>query len=87
MTMNDDLDPFEQNGLEGGRPGNPVEPVRSPPLSLGEFARLARKRRVLVVQSDDADRAQDRLAQPAQAEEQQQDADDDLQRPDRNGVR
>ena len=65
--------------------------IQSNPCALaafgfGQFARLARKGGVLVVQSDDPDRAQDRLAQPAQAEQEQQDADDELQGADRNGA-
>ena len=54
-------------------------PCASPPLGFGQFACLALKGGVLVMQSDDSDRAQDRLAQPAQAEQEQQDADDELQ--------
>jgi hypothetical protein len=48
-----------------------------PPIQSNPCA--SREGGVLVVQGDDADGAQDRLAQPAQAEHEQQDADDELQ--------
>ena len=81
-----DLDPLQQHGLEGGRAGDPVQPVRPPLWGFGQCARLAREGGVLVVQSDDSDRPQDRLAQPAQAEHEQQDADRELQGVKRNGA-
>ena len=81
-----DLDPLQQHGLEGGRAGDPVQPVRPPLWGFGQCARLAREGGVLVVQSDDSDGAQDRLAQPAQAEHEQQDADCELQGTKRNGA-
>ena len=56
--------------------------VRSP--AFAQFARLPREGGVLVVQRDDPDRAQNRLAQPAQAEQEREHADDELQRADGN---
>src|SRR5205814_890742 len=76
--------PLEQHALEGER--EPV-PVDSRPLdvrgALG-FGELPREDRVLVVQGLVPARTQDRLAQPLQAEDEQERADDDPQPAERD---
>ncbi len=74
-----DLDPFHEHDLERGQAADPVEPMRLSPPGFAQFARLPREGGVLVVQGDDSDRAQDRLAQPAQAEQEREHADNELQ--------
>ncbi len=78
----DDFQPLEQDRLEAREPGEPVE-ARA---VLAQLSGAGGKRRRFVVQRDDSRRAQDRLAQPAHAEEQQKDADDQLQKMERNTV-
>jgi hypothetical protein len=53
---------------------------------LAQFCRLGGECGGLIMQRDNARRAQDRLAQPAQAEQQEQDADDELQRMQRDTI-
>ena len=45
-----DFNPFQQHRLERGQAGDPVEPLRLPPRGFRQFARLALKCGVLVVQ-------------------------------------
>jgi len=71
---------LEEDALEGDDEGDPVQ--AEPALVAGRARGLAlfAERLVLVVQRLEARRAQDRLAQPLQAEDQQQGADHELQR-------
>ena len=55
-------------------------------LLLAEFGGLAGKSRRLIVQGNDARRAQNRLAQPAHAEQQQQHPDGELQEMQRDVI-
>ena len=80
-TMNATSRPFEEHALERDRERVPVV-CRS--LAVGAEQRdLGFVDRVLVVQRLQAARAQDRLAQPLQPEDQQHRADDESQRVDR----
>ena len=71
MTMNTTSIPSSSTALNAVTPAIQSNPRRLPRAASAQFARLARKGGVLVMQSDDSDRAQDRLAQPAQAEHEQ----------------
>ena len=79
-----DLEPLEQHALEREDEAVPVEAgpldVRGA-LRVGE---LAREDRVLVVQRLEAARTEDRLPQPLQPEDEEQSADDEPQRVERN---
>src|SRR3546814_9714801 len=79
----DHLETFEKNRLEGGDAGDPVQGGFAAPRLLAELSGLGGEDRVLVVQRDDAGRPESCLAQPADAEPQQQDADDQLQQVER----
>lgn len=79
-----DLKPFEQDSLEAGQPGQPIEPYRAAPRQYMQLRGLCLKNSVLIVQRDYSSGSQDRLAQPAHAEEQQQDANHHLQRAERH---
>ena len=76
----DDFEPFEYHGIEGGGEGAPIVPVRR--RAARERGRLTLEDRSFVVKCDRAAVAQNRLAQPAQPEEEQQHAHDQLQRVD-----
>ena len=82
---NDDehhFDPFEQHRLEGG-PARQI--VGTTVIGLPpQRGSLLGKGLVFVVQRDDADAAQDRLPEPAHAEQDQKHADHELQNGDRN---
>ena len=81
-----DLEALEQDALERDRERVPVEPGRSArPAARGLLALLA-EGLLLVVQRLVAARAQDRLAQPLQPEDEQQRADDQPQRVDRDSA-
>ena len=75
-----DFQPFEDDGLERREAGDPVGAGLPPVGLVAKRSALPGKDRVLVVQGNEAGGAQHRLAQPAQAEEQQEDADDELQK-------
>ena len=80
----DDLEPLEQHALERDGERVPVEAETSfVPGRRGLLALLA-ERLVLVVQILEAARAEDRLAQPLQSEREQQRADDEAERVDRD---
>ena len=66
-----DLEPFEQHALEGDRERVPVETGALAGAACGLGA-LLREDRLLVVQGLVPARAQDRLAQPLQAEDEQE---------------
>ena len=74
-----DLEPFEQHALERDREGVPVETQAEVAGGVVRGFRLRHEGLVLVVQSEAAAAAQNRLAQPLQPEGQEQDADDELQ--------
>src|SRR5206468_2971780 len=80
----DNLQPLEHDGLEGGRDrdGVPSDIAREcfPAQSVGLLSEGFR----LVVERDGAGRSQDRFAQPAHAEEQKQDPDHKLEHGDRD---
>ena len=84
MTMNATSIPSMSTVLNAVKPPIQSNPCACSPPGFAQFARLARKGGVLVVQGDDSDRAQDRLAQPAQAEQEREHADDELQGADWN---
>ena len=79
-----DLEPLEQHALEGEREAVPVDPGALDVRRAACLRELAREDRVLVVQRLVARRAQDRLPQPLQAEDEQQRADHEPQRVDRD---
>jgi hypothetical protein len=78
--MKHHLESLEQDGLECRHAGGPSARGGRTAASA---AVLGGEGGALVVQRDDAGGAQDRLVQPAHAEEQQQDADDQLQQLER----
>ena len=84
MTMNDDLEPLEQHALEGDGERVPVDPVAGALAGRRGRALLLPERLGLVVLGLEAARAEDRLAQPLEPEDEQQAADDEPQRLDRD---
>ena len=81
-----DLGAFQHDRLEGGRTGDPVAPRNAPAARVGQARRLLGEGKLLVMQGDDARGAQNSLAEPAQAEQQQKNADDELQVLERHAV-
>ena len=75
-----DLESLEQHALERKREAVPVEAGALDLRGAARFGELLREERVLVVQRLVAAGAQDRLAQPLQAEDEQERADDEPQR-------
>src|SRR6266542_4607451 len=73
-----DLGALEQHGLVGDRGADPV-PFRLAQALRPELSELALVDELFVVQRDDAGEPEDRLAQPAHAEQQQERPDDALQ--------
>ena len=78
-----DLDALEHDDLERGRDPDPVPAARRPPVAAQRL-RLAGEGGRLVVERDHAGRAQDRLPEPAQAEEEDQRPDRELHEPERD---
>ena len=70
---------FEKHGLEAGERSEPIEPRLVAAGLLAQFRRFGREGRGFIMQRDDAGGAQDRLSQPAHAEQQQQDTNRELQ--------
>src|SRR5204862_63633 len=79
-----DLEALEQHALEREREAVPVEPRALLVRSRLRLRDLAREDRILVVEGLVAARAQDRLAQPLQPEREQQRADEEAERRDRD---
>ena len=77
---------FEKDRLEGRDSRDPVEPRLAAACLFAQFRGLGRERRRLIVERDDARRAQDRLSQPPHAEQQEQDANDELQEVQRHMI-
>jgi hypothetical protein len=83
----DHFKPFQQHRLEACETGQPVEPLLVSPRLFAQFCRFAGEGGCLVVQRNDSGRAQYRLAQPAHAEQQEQNANRDLQHIERHAIK
>ena len=86
MTMNTTSSPSSSTALKAARPAIQSSEACLRRASAGEVLGLGRERRLLVVQGDDARRAQDRLAQPPHAEQQEKHADHELEQVQRHAV-
>jgi hypothetical protein len=82
-----DLQPFEHHGFEARKPSQPIERHFVTTRLIAQLLRLGSEGYRLIVQSNDSRGAQNRLAQPARAEHQQQDTDDELQQVQRNPIK
>ena len=82
-----DFEPFEQDPLECGQAGDPIERLVLPAGDRRQLGGLRRENRILVVQRDDARRSKNGLTQPSHPEQQQQNADDELQEVERHAAR
>ena len=78
---------FEQHGLETRKSCEPIEPRLVAAGLFTQFRCLVGKRQRLIVERDHARRTQDRLSQPAHAEQEEQDSDDELKEMERNAVK
>ena len=80
-----DLNSLPEHDFECGYAAYPVESIDLSPLRLRSI-RVSRvgKAGVFVMQSDNSDRPQDGLTKPAQAKQERERADDELQRADWN---
>ncbi len=65
-----DLQPFEHHGLEARKPGQPIEPRFVTTRLIAQLFRLGCEGYCLIVQRNRACGTQNRLAQPAHAEQQ-----------------
>jgi hypothetical protein len=81
-----DLQALEQDGLEAGEAREPIKAGLVTASLLAQFCRFGCECRDLIVQRHDAGVAQDRLAQPSHAKQQQQNSDCKLQHVQRNEV-
>jgi hypothetical protein len=77
---------FEKDRLEGRDSRDPVEPRLAAACLFAQFRGLDRERRRLIMERDDPRRTQDRLSQPPHAEQQEQDANDELQEVQRHMI-
>ena len=80
------FEPFQQHRLEACQRGKPIEPPLVPLYLLAQFRLFFGKRRRFVMERNDSGGAQNSLAQPAHAEQQQQNPDGDLQHVERHAI-
>src|SRR5437588_248039 len=71
----DHFQSFEDHRLEACKRGKPIEPRLMAERLVAQFCRLGCKSHRFVMERNNSSGAQDRLSQPAHAEQQEQDAD------------
>jgi len=81
-----DLKSFEEYGFEAGKRSEPIEPRLVPASLLAQLRRFGREGHSFIMERNDSRRAEDRLSQPAHAEQQQQDPDRELKEMQRDKI-